>query len=98
MKLALSLVVTLGALLPLAGQAKSICHLKAEQSVASSVENNYYDENGFETIGCDQAANQSAVICDVAASKGDGAAMDTYRVVLNLACTKTFRVELTGEE
>lgn len=57
-----------------------------------------YDQDGLHAYSCFLAPNKKAVICDVSASKGDGAATDTYRVVMNLTCTKAYRVELTGEE
>lgn len=98
MKLILSLITILGAHLSLAAQVKPTCQLMAEQAVSIHTGSNDYDENGFEAFNCVQASNRRVVICDVSASKGNGAAMDTYRVVLNLTCTKVFRVELMGEE
>ncbi len=74
------------------------CKAKAEKAVARFVEEEKYDENGFETYDCILAKNNKAMICEVNASKGDGAANDTYRVVLNLNCDRTYRVELIGEE
>ncbi len=74
----------------------STCYSVAEASVEVSAEQGYYDEGGFSAIGC--SITESVVVCTVAASKGDGAAMDTYRVVLDSTCKKTLRVELIGEE
>ncbi|WP_374076705.1 hypothetical protein [Bdellovibrio bacteriovorus] len=73
------------------------CYSKAA-SVAENFASGNYDEDGFWAYECALASNKKAVICEVGASKGDGAATDTYRVVLNKTCTKAFRVELTGEE
>lgn len=74
------------------------CAKKAEQAVDRFVEKDYYDKDGFETYDCIVAKNNKAMICEVIAAKGDGAASDTYRVVLNLDCSRTYRVELIGEE
>ena len=57
-----------------------------------------YDKDGFETYECALAPNKAVILCNVAASKGEGAAIDTYRVILDKACNKVFRVDLTGEE
>lgn len=72
-----------------------------EENAASSVESKFsddYDREGFEGYKCEKSPRGKAVVCEVAASKGDGAAIDTYRVILNASCSKTFRVELIGEE
>lgn len=81
-----------------AAQSNPACYSKANEAVEQFVDRIDYDANGFETYECFLASNQKAVICEVSASKGDGAAIDTYRVVLNRNCTKIFRVELIGEE
>lgn len=73
------------------------CYWNASKFVAAQAERRY-DEDGFNAYECFVAPNKKAVICDVSASKGDGAAMDTYRVVMNLSCSKAYRVEMTGEE
>ncbi len=73
------------------------CDARASRAVEKA-EPNRYDKDGFWTNGCEFAENKGAVICEVVAMKGDEAASDTYRVVLNKTCTKVFRVELTGEE
>ena len=68
---------------------------------ASAVEKQYaenYDKDGFEAYDCNKSTDNRAVVCDVAASKGDGAALDTYQVVMNKTCSKVFSVKLTGEE
>lgn len=67
-------------------------------SAAEELANGGYDENGFWAFDCRLADNKKVVVCDVGASKGNGDATDTYRVVLNKSCTHVFRVELTGEE
>ncbi len=74
------------------------CYSKSESSVAQSVSQNDYDEDGFSAYKCEVAKNNSAILCEVSASKGDGAAIDTYRVVLNKSCSHTFRIDLIGEE
>lgn len=81
-----------------AAEIPRACNHAAELAVAKSVEVDYYDADGFMSMGCELAPNKAAVICEVAASKGDGAANDTYRVVLNKTCKKAFRVDLIGEE
>lgn len=73
------------------------CYWNAQSFVALQAERNY-DEDGFHAYNCSLAPNKKAVICEVSASKGDGAATDTYRVVMNLSCSKAYRVEMTGEE
>jgi hypothetical protein len=57
-----------------------------------------YDREGFMTTECSVSPRGSAVVCEVGASKGDGAAIDTYMVVMNKKCTRLFRIVLTGEE
>lgn len=57
-----------------------------------------YDREGFQAYECYKSPVGKAIVCDVAASKGDGAALDTYRVVMNITCKKPFSVTLTGEE
>lgn len=74
------------------------CYRNAARAVSRFVEPNYYDKDGIETMKCAVSPCGSAVVCDVMASKGDGAATDTFMVVLDSSCTKSFRVELTGEE
>lgn len=59
---------------------------------------NGYDRDGIEAYKCELAANRAAVICEVSAAKGDGAASDTYRTILTKSCTKVLRVELLFEE
>lgn len=76
---------------------KTLCEAKAEKAVQNNG-NGGYDKDGFYAYNCGYAPNKAAVICEVSASKGDGAATDTYRVVLNKSCTRVYRVELTGEE
>lgn len=59
---------------------------------------NTYDRNGISVIDCEVTPNNAALICDMYAQKGDGAANDSYIVVLTKSCSKVLRVELTGEE
>lgn len=82
----------------IAGDFSSSCLYKAETAVAEFVGKNNYDKNGFTALECALALNKAVVICDVSASKGDGAANDSYRVILNNTCSEVYRVELTGEE
>lgn len=77
---------------------KSACHLKSEFAVSSYVKGQGYDKNGFNTYSCKKTPNYAAVACDVAASKGHGAAVDAYRVILNKKCNHVFRVYLLSEE
>lgn len=81
-----------------AAQVNRVCYSKAETAVKRQAERGYYDRNGIQALSCDIASNGKAVICEVGAFKGDGAASDTFRVVLNASCSRLFRVELTGEE
>ncbi len=74
------------------------CYREAAKFAEQQAEYDYYDKDGFESHRCELAANKKAVICEVSAAKGDGAATDTYRVVLNASCSKAHRVELIGEE
>ncbi len=74
------------------------CYAQAAKFAEDQAEHGYYDKDGFEAHQCEMAPNKKAVICEVSASKGDGAATDTYRVVLNASCSKAHRVELIGEE
>lgn len=69
-----------------------------KESVAMSVLSGRYDEDGIFAGDCNVAKNQKAMLCEVGAMKGDGAASDTYLVVMDLKCRKTFRVEMIGEE
>jgi hypothetical protein len=59
---------------------------------------NGYDRDGIWAFRCELAPNSAVIICELGASKGDGAATDTYRAVLNKSCTSVLRVELIGEE
>lgn len=70
-------------------------------SAAGFVEEKYgddYDREGFRGLDCEVSPKGRAIICKVAASKGDGAAIDTYQVVMNMDCSKAFRIDLVGEE
>lgn len=69
----------------------SKCYTKAAAAVR-------YSGEEAEAHECTLAPNGKAVICEVAAYKGGGDAVDTWRVVLNKTCTKVFRTELIGEE
>lgn len=67
------------------------CYTKAAAAVR-------YSGEEAEAHECKLAPNGGAVICEVAAYKGGGDAVDTWLVVLNKTCTKVFRTELIGEE
>ncbi|MFS4457849.1 hypothetical protein [Bdellovibrio sp. HCB2-146] len=98
-RLVLALMMMGVSSLTLTAQANTVCEAKAEAAVAKFVaEADYYDKDGFDAIECVLAPNKKAILCDVAANKGDGAATDSYLVVLNESCTRTYRVQLTGEE
>jgi hypothetical protein len=74
---------------------------RCETSAASFVERRHqddYDREGFQGFNCQVSANGSAIVCKVAASKGNGAALDLFDVVMNLACSYALRIELVGEE
>lgn len=100
MKSLLTLVLLIGGLTSFAkaSTADNKCSSLAESAVKHHVRHGYYDKNGIETISCATAPNGGAIICGVGASKGDGAASDTYQVVLSSDCQKVYRVELKGEE
>ncbi len=98
MKLIVMTLITLSCASALA-EIPARCAGKAERAVRT--ESEYSSRYAGESVyahECVLADNRGAVICDVAAEKGDGAATDSYRVVLNKTCTRVFRVELTGEE
>lgn len=100
-KLVLALLMMGISSLTLAVQAKTVCETRAEAAVAKFVQaqdKDYYDQDGFYAYECVLAPNKKAVLCDVSASKGDGAANDSYLAVLNESCTRAYRVQLTGEE
>ncbi len=62
-------------------------------------ENNVrYAGEDAEAYKCVKAANGGVVICEVAAYKGGGDAVDTWRVVLDPTCSRVYRSELIGEE
>jgi hypothetical protein len=69
----------------------SKCITLAENTVRYAGEEAYaYD--------CKLAPNRVVVLCEVAAFKGGGDAVDTWRVVLNKTCSRVYRAELIGEE
>jgi hypothetical protein len=92
-------VSTFTATLAHAGTVPVVCIQNAAKFVESAVDADKYDREGFEAFECRKANLGRIVICDVAAPKGGGEAMDTYRVVMNKTCTRTLRpVDLVGEE
>jgi len=96
-----TLILTIALLAPisaLANPSSPTCRNNAAKFAEQNKAHNGYDRDGFWGVSCELAPNQKAVICEVAASKGRGAATDTYQVVMNATCTKALRVELTGEE
>jgi hypothetical protein len=80
-----------------ASAVPAVCFRNAEKFVESSVGDSY-DKEGFDAYECKKSPVGNAVVCDVAASKGNGAAFDTYRVVLSPSCKRSYRIELIGEE
>lgn len=78
------------------------CEAHAIKAVMGHIESagktEYYDHDGLHVINCQLASNNRAILCEVNADKGNGAATDSYLAVLNLSCNYTFRVELIGEE
>ena len=78
-------------------ESRQVCFDKATKAVKQQAQMTY-DKNGIETVNCIQPLNKYVVTCNVVASKGDGAATDSYYVILNRDCTKVHRVELVGEE
>lgn len=69
----------------------SKCFTLAENNVR-------YAGEEAEAYKCKLATNGGAVICEVAAYKGGGDAVDTWRVVLNKTCSRVLRSDLIGEE
>lgn len=80
------------------GHITNNCYNRATRATERFVEEGLYDKNGIASHHCELAPNKKAVICDVAANKGNGAATDAYLVVLSRDCRKVYRVELVGEE
>lgn len=85
-------------LVSLASDIPAQCFIKATKAVEKSTTTGGYDTNGVETLECKLADNKAVYLCQVAASKGDGAAMDSYLVVLTKTCSKALRLELSSEE
>lgn len=82
----------------IASDIPASCFTKAAKAVERAIADRSYDANGFNTLECKLASNKAVYLCQVAASKGDGAAMDSYLVVLSKTCSKALRVELASEE
>lgn len=57
-----------------------------------------YTGEEAEAYKCELAANGGAVICEVAAYKGGGDAVDTWRIVMDKTCSRVYRSDLIGEE
>ncbi len=81
-----------------AAEIPPICYSKAEKLISQYVESGYYDKDGLRAYECAWAKNGKAILCAVSASKGGGNATDSFRVVFNENCGKTYRMEMTGEE
>jgi hypothetical protein len=75
----------------------SKCSSLAEIAVKREAKS-HDDRNGISAYKCELAPNRAVVICELSASKGNGAASDTYRAILNKSCTGVLRVDLIGEE
>lgn len=91
-------VLVFGSLSASADDLVRRCGLQAERATAKATRGRYYDRDGFMTHQCGLAPNKAVVLCDVSASKGNGAAIDGYRVVLSRDCKRVFRVDLMDEE
>lgn len=74
------------------------CYQTAKSALGIELAGENYDNDDYYDGGCSLADNKKAVLCLLGASKGDGAATDTYLVVLNKICTHVFRIQLVGEE
>lgn len=74
------------------------CPRSASRLLEAAVGDLGYDRDGMHTFGCKFSPNRQVVLCDVSAYKGDGAASDTYRVVLAKTCDELVRLQLIGEE
>ena len=98
MKTAILVVLTMVSTQVFAESIQKECYARSEKAVKRSSSPDRYDKDGIEAQRCSIAANKAAVVCEVSASKGDGAASDTYTVVLAQNCKKVLRLELTGEE
>ncbi|CAN5596833.1 hypothetical protein BH10BDE1_BH10BDE1_31620 [soil metagenome] len=83
---------------PRADSVSEICYAKAESAVTKFVEPGMYDLDGILADDCRKSPRGNAVVCQVSASKGDGAASDSYLALLSADCLRVYRVELTGEE
>jgi len=94
MKLAVFLVSSLFAAQAFAVPA--ICTSKSEKAVHKA--SSRYDGEHVFAYDCAYAHNGAAVICEVAAEKGGGDAVDTWRVVLSKTCSRVYRTEMIGEE
>lgn len=74
------------------------CFSTAESAVKQQSSSSKYDVDGFNAYQCSVSADNTQVLCEVSASKGDGEATDTFRVVLKKSCSKVLMVEMIGEE
>lgn len=76
------------------------CENAAATFLEPEVAGEGYDEgeDAFMGYNCRKSTDQRVVVCDVGVSKGDGAATDTYQVIMNSTCTSMFDFELIGEE
>lgn len=77
----------------------SKCFIKAQVLLTDFVKDRgIYDEDGIEAEECSLVKNKAAIICDLSATKGDGAAVDRYVIVMDKKCSIAYRYELIGEE
>ena len=74
------------------------CYRKAEAAVRASENGGRYVDEQVDADECGITANRAAVYCEVAAYKGGGDAVDSYRVILTKTCSRVLRTEMTGEE
>ncbi len=68
------------------------------EKVATKKFGKNYDQDGIWAYECGLAPNKAVVVCDLGASKGDGGATDTLRVVLDKTCSKAYSAKIISVE
>lgn len=91
------LILSMLAIVSFSASAASFkaCEIKAEKVISKK---SRYKGEEVTAYDCDLAPNRAVVICEVAANKGDGAATDTWKVVLSRDCSEVYEMEMIGEE
>lgn len=74
------------------------CKAKAITAVARTTAPAGHDSDDIEILNCAYTNKGTEVHCDLSVSKGGGAALDSYLVILNQNCSRVLHTELTGEE